>query len=452
MLGKSRQVPAGDVLDRDTLQRPRSPRGRAASARKTGRRRGRAISHDDATAAVDGGGQLDAMARRPGEMTTLLGLAGVLVSVSSRFAGLVTLPAWSQGAIVGASGALLLLGVLQRRRPHPAEIGHSVFPTDLPTLTGEIATVLSQLRLEHGLAYRSNTWVTEVLPRTGVPVEDPALGSRSARRVRPRRRRRAGGHRRARIGTLPRAFGARRHGVARRLGAGARRVRGSRRERRPSCRQIRPAGRSERPVAGSVRATAAATATHRQAIVVGPRHRKPRSDDVLSGEHIGRVGRLVGGQLGQCGRRWEVDKSLQHGHRQRRRSARSSRRRLVQPGHVLVGGRCGRRRLLGEQFDQPCVGIGLEGRRRGVWMAASSRQAPGSSRRRAQIAMPRAPGRSRSGRVGSPNSNVTAVVSALSPRTGDRDIPTGRTAAPRRLASRGPCCRSHCRSSAAGDH
>ena len=115
------------------------------------------------------------MTRRPGEMTTLLGLAGVLVSVSSRFAGLVTLPAWSQGAVGGASGALLLLGVLQRRLPRPTETGHSVFPTDLPTLTGEIATVLSRLRLEHGLAYRSNTWVTEVLPRTGVPVEDPAL-------------------------------------------------------------------------------------------------------------------------------------------------------------------------------------------------------------------------------------------------------------------------------------
>jgi hypothetical protein len=157
------------------VPRPRSPRGRAAPARKTGRRRGRAISHDDATAALDGGAQLVPTARRPGEMTTLIGLAGVLVSVSSRFAGLVTLPAWSQGAVGGASGALLLLGVLQRRRPRPAEIGHSVFPTDLPTLTGEIATVLSQLRLEHGLAYRSNTWVTEVLPRTGVPVDDPAL-------------------------------------------------------------------------------------------------------------------------------------------------------------------------------------------------------------------------------------------------------------------------------------
>ena len=175
MLGKSRQVSAGDVLDRDTLQRSRSPRGRAVSVRRSGRRRGRAISHDDATAALCGVEQVTPMTRRPGEMTTLLGLAGVLVSVSSRFAGLVTLPAWSQGAVGGASGALVLLGVLQRRQPHPTEIGHSVFPTDLPTLTGEIATVLSRLRLEHGLAYRSNTWVTEVLPRTGVPVEDPAL-------------------------------------------------------------------------------------------------------------------------------------------------------------------------------------------------------------------------------------------------------------------------------------
>ena len=175
MLGKSRQVSAGDVLDRDMLQRSRSPRGRVVSARKSDRRRGRAISHDDATAALTGVGQVAPFTHRPGEMTTLLGLAGVLVSVSSRFAGLVTLPAWSQGAVGGASGALLLLGVLQRRQPRLAEVGHAVFPTDLPTLTGEIATVLSRLRLEHGLAYRSNTWVTEVLPRTGVPVDDPAL-------------------------------------------------------------------------------------------------------------------------------------------------------------------------------------------------------------------------------------------------------------------------------------
>jgi hypothetical protein len=172
MLGKSRQGSAGDVLDRDTLLRSRSRRARPALSRTSGRR-GRVISHDEATVELAGVGQ--AHSRRAGEMTTLLGLAGVLVSVSSRFAGLVTLPAWSQGAVGGASGALLLLGVAQRRRPQPSEIMHSAFPTDLPTLTGEIATVLSQLRLEHGLAYRSNTWVTEVLPRTGVPVEDPAL-------------------------------------------------------------------------------------------------------------------------------------------------------------------------------------------------------------------------------------------------------------------------------------
>ncbi|MGD9701837.1 MAG: hypothetical protein AB7Q42_19480 [Acidimicrobiia bacterium] len=175
MLGKSRQDSQGDVLDRDAHQRSRSPHGRPAEPRKSGARRGRATSHDKATASLAGISRLSPLARRPGEMTTLLGLAGVLVSVSSRFAGLMTLPAWSQGAVGGASGALLLLGVTQRRRPPVREIVHSAFPTDLPTLTGEIASVLSRLRLEHGLAYRSNTWVTEVLPRTGVPVEDASL-------------------------------------------------------------------------------------------------------------------------------------------------------------------------------------------------------------------------------------------------------------------------------------
>jgi hypothetical protein len=113
--------------------------------------------------------------RRPGEMTALLGLGGLFVSVSSVFADLFVLPAWSQGAVAGASGALLAIGTVQRRTPPAGEATRVNLPTDLPTLTGEIANVLARLRLEHGLAYRSSTWVDEVLPRTGVPVEDPAL-------------------------------------------------------------------------------------------------------------------------------------------------------------------------------------------------------------------------------------------------------------------------------------
>lgn len=116
-----------------------------------------------------------ALSRRPGEVTAVLGLSGLLVSVSSKFAGAFELPAWSQGAVAGASAALLAIGVVQRRRPTVTTVVHTAMPTDLPTLTGQIAAVLSRLRNDHGLAYRSTTWVTEVLPGTGVPVEDPAM-------------------------------------------------------------------------------------------------------------------------------------------------------------------------------------------------------------------------------------------------------------------------------------
>lgn len=115
------------------------------------------------------------LSRRPGELTAVLGLCGLLVSVSSKFAGAFELPPWSQGAVGGASAALLAIGVLQRRQPTETTVIHTAMPTDLPTLTGQIASVLSNLRREHGLAYRSTTWVTEVLPGTGVPVEDPSL-------------------------------------------------------------------------------------------------------------------------------------------------------------------------------------------------------------------------------------------------------------------------------------
>ena len=46
---------------------------------------------------------------------------------------------------------------------------------DLPSLTGEISGTLSQLRQEHGMAYRTRTWIEEILPAYGGPLTDPAL-------------------------------------------------------------------------------------------------------------------------------------------------------------------------------------------------------------------------------------------------------------------------------------
>ena len=175
MLGKSRQVSEVAVLDRDTFPRPPAP-PRSSAPRTRRSRRNRSTAHDRATSSLIGIDRRPSpLLRRPGYLITIVGLAGLLITVTSRFADALILPPWSQGAVAGASGMLLFLGVTQRREPAQRQIVHSKYPTDLPTLTGEIATVLSRLRLEHGLAYRSNTWVTEVLPRTGVPVEDAGL-------------------------------------------------------------------------------------------------------------------------------------------------------------------------------------------------------------------------------------------------------------------------------------
>jgi hypothetical protein len=46
---------------------------------------------------------------------------------------------------------------------------------DLPSLTGQIGAVLTHLRQHYGMAYRTRTWIEQMLPAYGAEFDDPAL-------------------------------------------------------------------------------------------------------------------------------------------------------------------------------------------------------------------------------------------------------------------------------------
>ena len=146
-----------------------------------------------------------------GELIVAAGLVGILASVGSVFVKVVDLPSSSSMAVGGLGATLMLLGILVRRRsttisvaepivgaeslptveappafsPLPAiEPAISVAPpkvrvrpiaVDLPSLTGQLSEVLAELRHEYGMAYRTRTWIEEMLPAYGAPLDDPAL-------------------------------------------------------------------------------------------------------------------------------------------------------------------------------------------------------------------------------------------------------------------------------------
>jgi hypothetical protein len=107
-------------------------------------------------------------------MTMVLGLIGLLGAVLSKFADVIHLPSSSEMSVAGIALVLLALGAVQLRRPQPVEPAAEVPaaeqpapPPDLPSLTGQLATLLSELRQGYGLAYRTGTWLEEVLPSMG---------------------------------------------------------------------------------------------------------------------------------------------------------------------------------------------------------------------------------------------------------------------------------------------
>jgi hypothetical protein len=130
--------------------------------------------------------------RRKGDLIVAAGLGGILVSVCSAFVDLLDLPSLSERSVAGLGALLVLVGVLTRRRVEPMVVMTDPTDTaspmtpddvpeerplsvDLPSLTGQISGVLAQLRQEHGMAYRTRTWIEEILPTYGLPIADPAL-------------------------------------------------------------------------------------------------------------------------------------------------------------------------------------------------------------------------------------------------------------------------------------
>jgi hypothetical protein len=120
--------------------------------------------------------------RRGGELIVAAGLGGILVAVCSAFVKLLDLPSLSEKSAAGFGFVLVLVGVIKWHRaksttslPVGAAVADQPRSVDLPSLTGQISGVLAQLRQEHGMAYRTRTWIEEILPTYGLPLADPAL-------------------------------------------------------------------------------------------------------------------------------------------------------------------------------------------------------------------------------------------------------------------------------------
>lgn len=146
-----------------------------------------------------------------GELIVAAGLVGVLAAVGSAFVKVIDLPSSSSMAVGGFGAALVLMGLLVRRgsttttavqpivatetppavesrptvKPLPAiDPAPAVAPpkvrvrpvaVDLPSLTGQLSELLAELRHEYGMAYRTRTWIEEMLPAYGAQLDDPVL-------------------------------------------------------------------------------------------------------------------------------------------------------------------------------------------------------------------------------------------------------------------------------------
>ena len=120
--------------------------------------------------------------RRTGELIVAAGLGGILVSVCSAFAKFLDLPSLSEKSVAGLGAVLVLVGAWKvRSTTNTSSIAIGVIEegpsisVDLPSLTGELSGTLARLRQEHGMAYRTRTWIEDVLPDYGKPLIDPAL-------------------------------------------------------------------------------------------------------------------------------------------------------------------------------------------------------------------------------------------------------------------------------------
>src|SRR5215207_7489251 len=119
------------------------------------------------------------------------GLAGLVVAAASKLVDVIDLPSSSEVSVAVFGVTLVGLGLFQRYGSpvEPAPVidvpaepvaesmpaDEPVMSVDLPSLTGEIAGLLAQLRREYGLAYRTTTWLEVVLPAVGFVTTQPEL-------------------------------------------------------------------------------------------------------------------------------------------------------------------------------------------------------------------------------------------------------------------------------------
>jgi hypothetical protein len=139
---------------------------------------------------------------RRSELIVAAGLVGILAAVGSALVKAIDVPPTSRVAVGGLGVALVLMGLLVHRRSRittpivVAEIPPAVEPlpvieparavaprqvrvrptaVDLPSLTGQLSEVLAELRHEYGMAYRTRTWIEDMLPAYGAQLDDPVL-------------------------------------------------------------------------------------------------------------------------------------------------------------------------------------------------------------------------------------------------------------------------------------
>ena len=116
-----------------------------------------------------------------GQLIVAAGLGALFVAVCFAFVDLLHLPSLSKLSVAALGGALIGLGALKRKHSYtsptaPAAIVQEpLVEVDLPSLTGQLSSVLGQLRREYGVAYRTRTWIEEVLPAAGADLTTPEL-------------------------------------------------------------------------------------------------------------------------------------------------------------------------------------------------------------------------------------------------------------------------------------
>lgn len=110
-----------------------------------------------------------------------VGVGGTAMAIGSAAVQVLHLPPLSEVGVAAGSVLLAVASAVEWRRWRgrttlaTADVELPQLETDLPSLTGQIGALLTELRHQHGLAYRSRTWIDDVLPEFGGPLPQPLL-------------------------------------------------------------------------------------------------------------------------------------------------------------------------------------------------------------------------------------------------------------------------------------